>query len=356
MREPGKQTPPERRSGHSARSRRTGATGEEDRRAERKRPVQSRVIRYEGDSDSPGESAKRKKTRGPSSRAASSARGPNENPPQKKARKPKRKKRRGNYILIYLMVAILILGAIATLSLTVLFGIETVKVEGDSRYSVEQILAAADVPVGENLLRYKKEEASAAIKSQLPYIDEVKIKKVLPGTVEITVEDAVPAFAFVEEDRYLLVSESGRALEYVETKPDGFILIFGAAFSEPVLGQAMPYEQEDHLALITALLDEIEKQEFTGVKEIDLRSSTEITMLYEDRVKLLVGTSNDLDYKISFAKKLLAGEIESDAKGELDLSRLSDENSDAYFRAASSSENSGEEASNSEGDGKAEGE
>ncbi|HCC35795.1 MAG TPA: hypothetical protein DEQ02_09290, partial [Ruminococcaceae bacterium] len=231
------------------------------------------------------------------------------NPPEKAQMRTKRKKRRGNYILIYLMILFMVLGAGATLSLTVLFRIEKVEVKGESRYGEEQIMEAAEVPLGGNLIRYKQEEAEQGIRESLPYIETVKVRKVLPGTVELTVEAAVAEFVFDHGGRYLLVSGSGRALEYTENRPENLIMVTGAKILEPVPGQALPYERENQPELLKALINEIKGQEFTGIEAIEIGDSTELALRYENRITLLLGTSNDLSYKISFAKKLLEGEI-----------------------------------------------
>ena len=78
-------------------------------------------------------------------------------------RRYNRKRRRGSFVFLYKLLAfVLICGAIG-LALAMFFKIEDIEISGSSRYTNQQITAAAEVRVGDNLFFLNKYDAAARI-------------------------------------------------------------------------------------------------------------------------------------------------------------------------------------------------
>ena len=77
------------------------------------------------------------------------------------------------------------MGVFLTLSLTVFFKIETAEYVGSEEQMEEEILTAAEVPIGENLFLSNMDDIRDRIEKAYPDIGEIVVKRKLPGTVLI---------------------------------------------------------------------------------------------------------------------------------------------------------------------------
>lgn len=103
----------------------------------------------------------------------------------------KRKRKRGKGRLGPLF-KLLCAGAVAvalTMGATVFFQVETVAVTGNSRYSQEEIIKATGIQTGDNLFRMNKFQIAHQVLQDLPYVEEVTIRRSLPSTIVITVKE-----------------------------------------------------------------------------------------------------------------------------------------------------------------------
>ena len=103
----------------------------------------------------------------------------------------KRKRKRGKGRLGPLF-KLLCAGAVAvalTMGATVFFQVETVAVTGNSRYSQEEIIKATGIQTGDNLFRMNKFQIAHQVLQDLPYVEEITIRRSLPSTIVITVKE-----------------------------------------------------------------------------------------------------------------------------------------------------------------------
>ena len=103
----------------------------------------------------------------------------------------KRKRKRGKGRLGPLF-KLLCAGAVAvalTMGATVFFQVETVAVTGNSRYSQEEIIQATGIQTGDNLFRMNKFQIAHQVLQDLPYVEEITIRRSLPSTIVITVKE-----------------------------------------------------------------------------------------------------------------------------------------------------------------------
>ena len=70
----------------------------------------------------------------------------------KKQKDKETKSRKGKAGVVYGLVMVILIAVSVVLACTVFFRVEEVEVEGNDRYSTEQILTVADVEQGSNLI------------------------------------------------------------------------------------------------------------------------------------------------------------------------------------------------------------
>ena len=82
-----------------------------------------------------------------------------------------------------------------TLCMTVFFNIQTIQVQGETRYETEEIIRASGLAKGKNLLLADIKGGEEDLTVKLPYIGSAHIVRKLPATVIIEVEENTPAYA-----------------------------------------------------------------------------------------------------------------------------------------------------------------
>ncbi len=134
--------------------------------------------------------------------------------------KKKRRKKRAKVVFFGLLFVLMML-TLAILSVTVFFNAETILVEGNHRYTAEELLEIGDLQIGQNLFRLDKFEVIDQMKS-LPYVKTVTIKRKLPNTLTIKVVENQPVVWLKTDAGAALLNEEYRVLELLNL-PEGMI-------------------------------------------------------------------------------------------------------------------------------------
>lgn len=253
-------------------------------------------------------------------------------------------------LLVQLASVVLAVAALMG-AVSLFFRVETVTVLGAKKYSPWTVWEASGIQEGDSLLGLSKARAAGKIRSALPYVDEVKITRNLPGTVniEITELDVTYAVAATDNTWWLITSE-GLVVEKVDASTaSGYTRIFGVTVDAPRVGQTVaaaadrPAEgetepdpsapttdvtlpavmlQTNALRLDAALqiLQSLEHNEVIGqVAQVDVADLEQITLQYGQRYKVLLGANTDLTYKVDYMTQAVR-QMEDYLVGTLDLS------------------------------------
>ena len=129
---------------------------------------------------------------------------------QKKKRRKKKAK-----VLFFTLLFILMMMTLSILSMTVFFNADTILLEGNTRYSNEEILEAGGLKLGQNLFRLDKFRVIEQMQS-LPYVKEVTIRRKLPNTLKIDVVENQPVVWVELGEKAALLNEEYRILEFAE--------------------------------------------------------------------------------------------------------------------------------------------
>ncbi|MEG2118784.1 MAG: FtsQ-type POTRA domain-containing protein, partial [Pseudoflavonifractor sp.] len=125
----------------------------------------------------------------------------------------KRRRSRGRFGFLYkLLSAVLILAAIIG-GCIVFFRVGHVEVSGQARYTQQQIVAAAGVEQGDNLLTLNKQVISKRILSRLPYVDEITMVRHMPDTLAIGITECIPVAAIQAEGAWWILDAGVKILE-----------------------------------------------------------------------------------------------------------------------------------------------
>lgn len=266
--------------------------------------------------------------------------------PKKKRRRkrpltPRQKRLRGVLIGGTLCLAALVAGAL--FSMKVLFKLSNIEVrqpeEETTVYSDEQITAALGLEMGTQLFSIDLEQATQTLSTALPYLREVQVRRRLPATLVVSVQPAHETYAVAYEGGWAVVSEDLKVLRLSAEQPQGIAAVTGLEASAPAEGQPLQVAQADKLEALQTLQAQAQAAGLEQLTAIDMTSLSEVSAVYAGRVKITFGTMNDIEYKCSWAARLLLGEDDSAMIGEhetgtLDVShRTQDGKGQAIWRA-----------------------
>ncbi|MCL2696798.1 MAG: FtsQ-type POTRA domain-containing protein [Oscillospiraceae bacterium] len=219
------------------------------------------------------------------------------------------------YYVMFFVVAVTIF---SILSVTVLFNLEEIVVEGESIYTSEEIVAASGIREGINLLRFDTGTGRNRIIESLVYVDDVTIRKGFPNRVTITVAGAVEMVSIAHENHFYTISRNGRILETTRSASDN-IAVYGFEAEEPVIGGYISSAEQRKTELVFTLIKTAEEAELFGIMDIDITDHLDIKMNYMNRITLHIGAGTDLEQKLRAAAEILENRIESNERGTLRL-------------------------------------
>ena len=216
-----------------------------------------------------------------------------------KRRNRRRRRGRASFPLRLLCLAVVIAAFLG--ALTMFFRIDMIVVEGNERYTEEQIIEAAGVQKEQNLVLLNKYDVKQAIFDALPYVETVVVNRKYPDALLLTVTECVASAAIPGADGTWLMSDSGKILERTATVPDGCVRVTGCELSEPSVGARAAFSEEESYKLdrLLALLRAAEeKQLLSMIGEVDLGDGTGITLTYLGRFTVKMPWDADLAYKL----------------------------------------------------------
>ena len=240
---------------------------------------------------------------------------------------PRRRRRRRRSNLHYPVLITLVAAAGIALALTFLFRIETIRVIGSDRYSPSDIIEASGIIAGDNLLRLNSQEIEEAILGQFPYIESVRVRRRFPPAVQLVVTQSTPAYAVRTVRGIALITEEGKLLEVGETliPPPDLPVITGLVTDGFSPGQRIDFDPEnaERLVMLRYLYEAAENTAFGKITNVDVSNRLNMTLVYEDRLLLVLGSEADLEYKLTFLREVI-NDLKPDDQARLDASNSAD--------------------------------
>lgn len=210
---------------------------------------------------------------------------------------------------------VLVIGII--LSLTVLFKTEKIEIEGDSFYSEEQILSFANVALQSNIFVGKMTATPDKIAEKLPYVESAKVDFVIPDTIKITIQDAVPSYVIVNDGKFLLISSKGRILDVMTDNSSNYPVLSSSALQTTTIGDYVSYSDENVPVILEEISDSLSKNEFKGITGIDVTNTANIKLVYDNRIAVIIGLPEDIDYKIRTAMAIITEKLDPNKTGAI---------------------------------------
>ena len=263
--------------------------------------------------------------------------------------------------LTALVMLLCVIGAGVYLTVTMLFKISSIQVQtADGTqgaeaggYASEQILQALGVHTEENIFSFDPGQKSKELEKAFPMLEFIHVERQYPGTVVVQVTEARPPYAMQVEGGWLPLSARLKILSKDAAQPAGLATLYGGEPVSTTPGEQLDFaaapaassaaasesadsaasseteaETDQRLESLNTLMSALDSYGRLGdATRMEFADTEEMPFLYQDRISVLLGTLNELDYKLKLAQYVL---LNQDGKGcaatdtgLLDLSHLS---------------------------------
>lgn len=244
------------------------------------------------------------------------------------ARQKKIRKRRLKLLFLTFVILALLIGII--LSLTVFFKIKNVTATGSKLYSESKIVAACDINTDDNLFLVSEKALLKRVRKALPYVEEVKLKRVLPDTLKVTVTDAEEFYTVYKNSKFYTVSQSGYVLKEGYKASEGLLSVIGADFTAQV-GEKIVFETENDFQLINEIIEILEAEKIS-LQGIDFTNRADIILKVDNRFTVRLGANINTQGKINQLSAMIK-KISAEEKGTINLSMWTLDNKKGTFVA-----------------------
>ena len=272
---------------------------------------------------------------------------PNQQPDDlRRARQAARKRRRRKLMIIRttLVLSVVLLVALIATAVVMkivadqksargesvnILAVKEIVVEGDTRYSEEEIIAASKLYVGQSLLSVNKITAHDNLVAAFPYLETVEVGNASFYALRIRVTE-VPVMAVAECDgEWIILGENNRALERVaeEDIPEGLVRIKGATTVGNVIGKDLLDERS--LRICRTLITASKRYGLDNMTTIDVSAKTRIFLMLDERMQVVLGNETNLDTQVEVLVDTLPTLYKNngtDATGRVDMMFYSDTN------------------------------
>ena len=221
-----------------------------------------------------------------------------------------RRRNRGRFGFLYKLLSILIIFAAILAGCVVFFRVNTMMVEGNSRYTAEEVIAASGVEQGDNLFALNKSQMVSRILTRLPYVDDLSIDRKLPDTLIFHVTESTPV-AWVESGGTCwLLDHRCKILEAGDSSlTQGLSQVLGLTPVDPSVGSRLTVdpEEQNKLDRLRSFFAAIAGRQMTGslTSFIDLSSENELCFGYGENLTVIFPLNGDYDQETYELKRAL---------------------------------------------------
>lgn len=264
--------------------------------------------------------------------------------------KAEMRRRRLRRRLVAGLLLVMAIAAGVLLSVTLLFRINKFEfqdadgklTEDTGSYTQQEILQALEVKQGDNLFSFVPKQQQELLNVKFPLLENIEIRRRMPSTVVLRVKPAEESYCLQTDSGWLVLSQQCKVMAMTGDQPS-LPIITGQLAAAPQVGEMLvladnPVDEGAESVAEQVHSNGATQQQaleqmleifqnygiLTDITHLDISNPEQITFGYQDRIRVLVGTLNQLDYKIKFAAHLLQNKegnaLTDTDRGVLDMS------------------------------------
>lgn len=260
------------------------------------------------------------------------------------ARRRRRRRLKMIRISIILGIALLLLlvGALITWKVvadqqtarretTSFFPVQGITVEGQTRYSHQELIDKSGLYVGQSLMGVNKVNAHQLLMQNFPYLETVDISNSSFDTLLIRVTDAPVMGAVQVDNAWFIVSEGNKALEQVSTDalPKNTLQVVGATLVDRTVGTSLMDERS--LRVCRTLTSAAKLYNLQGMTTIDMTEKTNLRITINGRLQVVLGNETNITAQIQMLADTLPVLYKNngtEVTGRLDMTTYADDDPD----------------------------
>ena len=231
---------------------------------------------------------------------------------QRKSRKTIRQQRNRTRLATFFLVSVL-LAICIFISLKVLFIVRTVESEGSERYTQEEIIAFCAIPLEENIFKIDTKTLESGLVENFTYIETADVQRRLPDKILVKITDSVPT--------YYGESEKDGVYTYTIYSQNFKYLTAQASAPQDLMGISADLENRYIKNTIGDIISLIKTNGYENITKITVKSASDISLEYDGRIDISIGSMLDADYKLKMAFHVITKELKAADKGVVDATQ-----------------------------------
>ena len=237
--------------------------------------------------------------------------------PKKKKKKTKkltkkqeiaRKKRKAFLRLVkWATLILLLIGGGIGFILSSFFNIKKIEIVGNNKLTKDEAISLSQIEIEENTFKLSKNKIEKNIK-QNAYVESVKIKRNLPSTILIEIEERVPTYMITFANAYAYINNQGYFVEISKEKLELPIITGYATKEEDIqLGERLCTEDLQKLDDILQIMKAAESNEIANiVTKINISDKQDYVLeLKSEKKTVHVGDTSNLSTKMLYIKEII---------------------------------------------------
>ena len=228
----------------------------------------------------------------------------------KKSKKMKKKNKKLNKTVFKIFGIIIIFAIIIILAFTApIFNITDIQVQGNNVVKQETVISLSGLKKGENIFKFNNQVISKIKENS--YIDNVEIKRHLPGTVIIKIEEREIKYQINLINSYAYIDKNGYILENSTVKKEVPTIVgFKIAENELINKKRLDNIDLEKLNDITKIMDSAQNVNIaTLITEINIEEEDNYVLYLESKLKkIYIGDTSNLTNKMLYIQKIIENE------------------------------------------------
>lgn len=200
--------------------------------------------------------------------------------------------------------------AVFVLSYTYFEGasVKNIIVEGDKVYTDAEILDAAQLSEGVNMLTVREKKVNEDVIKLLPFISAIGVDYDLPDTLKLNIVSTTERFMIKNGSGYICVDKTGKVVSEKKKKlAKGQYLVTGMSEQSYTVGEMfVPVEENaEKFEIARQVAQAAENNEILNTGTINVSDVSDVTLTYKSRLRIYLGDSENLASKLSVAEEII---------------------------------------------------
>lgn len=161
------------------------------------------------------------------------------------------------------------------------FTLKEVKLQGAENLTVEDILKIGDIYIGEPIFELETDKVKTRLSNDLR-IESVKVRRIVPHTLEVTIKERKPLATIVCDYGYLDMDKNGKIIDsYKNLREMSIPMITGSRMEDKYIGDDV---DDDLVKRILYFLQKLDAESLEKISEVAIISADYI-VAYTDTEK-----------------------------------------------------------------------